>query len=54
MGNLQILLTTRCCNNCEEDDQDNIPIIEQLPSNLSYHNLKSVESFVTVLTPPCN
>jgi hypothetical protein len=54
MGNLQILLSTRCCTSYEENEQDNIPIIEQLPSNLSYRNLKSVESFVTVVAPPSN
>ena len=49
MGNLQVLLSTRCCNIYEEDEIDNIPIVEQLPSNVVRDGcLESIESFVTV------
>ena len=55
MGNLQVLLSTRCCNIYEEDEIDNIPIVEQLPSNVVRDGcLESIESFVTVVLPTNN
>ena len=49
MGNLQVLLTTRCCNIYEDENDFMPPLVEQLPSNIIRDsNLETIESFVTV------
>ena len=48
MGNLQVLLSTRCCNIYEDENEDMPPIVEQLPSNIRDSNLETIESFITV------
>jgi hypothetical protein len=47
MGNIQLILKYQCCNSLlDEEVNESIPIIEQLPIN---NPLQSVGSFVTVI-----
>jgi hypothetical protein len=48
MGNIQLILKYQCCNELlEEELNDSIPIIEQIP--ITTDPLQSVGSFVTVI-----
>ena len=48
MGNLQVVLSTKCCILYEDDNDDMPPLVEQMPSNIRDSNLETIESFVTV------
>ncbi len=56
MGNLQVVLSTRCCNLYEDEIDDMPPLVEQLPSSniVRDSNLESIESFVIVALSPRN
>ena len=49
MGNLQVVLSTKCCILYEDENDDMPPLVEQLPLNITRDsNLETIESFVTV------